>query len=124
MIATEPRKGAKATGRELSAAAADVVLVGIAMAANPFATGRGESAMSAEDVRKAMLDLMDAISDQATRTEMTADVLMHAAEQMFGEADAEAMRDAVRRQQVSALELRGRLAALRHEYAERFPLER
>ena len=79
--------------------------------------------MSAPGVQKAMLDLMDALLEAVIRTEATADALVQAATELSNLPAAETIRQAARYEQVKALELRSRLAALRDEYAKRFPLE-
>ncbi|GJE52131.1 hypothetical protein GOFOIKOB_5199 [Methylobacterium tardum] len=76
--------------------------------------------MSSSDVRRAMLKLIDALTNEAFRTEAIADELVRVAEAFSGQPGADAIRDTARRQRVRALELRGQLAALRTEYAVRF----
>ena len=80
--------------------------------------------MSAGDVGKAMLALMDALSDEIFRTEAMAEELTRTATAVSGYLpNADAIRDTAVRQRVQAIELRGELAALRDEFAERFPLK-
>jgi hypothetical protein len=80
--------------------------------------------MSAEDVRKAILKLMDALSGEIIRTEAMAEELTRAAVALSGQQrGAEAIRDTAVGKRVQALELRGQLAALCDECAKRFPLK-
>ena len=80
--------------------------------------------MSAEDLRKAMLDLMAALSDDIIRTEAIADELTRAAVALSGhQQGAKAIRDTAVRKRVGAIELRGKLAALHESYAARFNSE-
>jgi hypothetical protein len=80
--------------------------------------------MSAEGIRRAMLDLMDALSGEIIRTEAIAEELTRTAIALSGHLpNADAIRDTAVRKRVQAIELRGKLAALREEYAERFPLQ-
>lgn len=69
----------------------------------------------------AMLELMDALTDDIIRIEATANELVSATVELSGKLNTEALRDAARRHRVDALVLRGQLAALRQECAEWFP---
>lgn len=71
----------------------------------------------------AMLELIDALTDDVIRTDAMANELEGAAAEPSLQVDAGALRDAARRRRVQALELRGQLAALHEEFAERFPLK-
>ena len=76
--------------------------------------------MSDQDVRKAMLDEMDTLSEEIITTEAAANGLVEAAVELSDWPGAEAIREVARRHRVQALELRGQLAALREEYATKF----
>jgi hypothetical protein len=83
-----------------------------------------EDSMSAEDLRKAMLDLMAALSDDIIRTEAIADELTQAAMALSDhQRGAKAIRDTAVHKRVEAIELRGKLAALHESYAARFNSE-
>ena len=80
--------------------------------------------MSAEDLRKAMLDLMDVLSGDIIKTEALADELSRVAVALSAhQSGAEAIRDTAVRKRVQAMELRGKLAALRESYAAQFNSE-
>lgn len=74
-----------------------------------------------EDLRKAMLDLMNVLSSDIIRTEGIADALTEAAVALSDrQRGAKAIRDTAVRTRVKAIELRGQLAALRERYAALF----
>jgi hypothetical protein len=78
--------------------------------------------MNTNPVEQDMLNLMDALSGAIIRTEGMAEELTRAAVALSGhQPGVGAIRDTAVRQRVQAIELRGQLAALREEYAERFP---
>ena len=77
--------------------------------------------MSDEGLRKAMLELMVVLSKDIVTTEATADGLVQAAAELFVHSGAETLREAALGKRVNALELRGKLAALREKYAALFP---
>jgi hypothetical protein len=80
--------------------------------------------MRTDPVQQAMLNLMDALASDIIRTEATAEELTRTAVALSGHLpDTDAIRDTAVRKRVQAIELRGQLAALREEYAERFPLQ-
>lgn len=71
-------------------------------------------------LKRAMLEMMDALTDDIIRIEAVADNLVNVAVDPSGHVDARALRDAAQRRRVKVLEMRGQLAALRQRYAERF----
>ena len=79
--------------------------------------------MNAWDLQRAMLKLIDVLSNDIATTQATADELTRAAAALSDQPEAEAILDIAVRKRVRVLELQGRLAALREEYAARFPLE-
>lgn len=80
--------------------------------------------MNTNPVQQDMLNLMYALSDAIIRTGAIAEELTRAAVALSGHPrEAKAIRNTAVRKRVQALELQGQLAALREEYAERFPLE-
>ena len=79
--------------------------------------------MNASDLQRAMLKLMSVLSNDIATTQAMADELTQAAAVLSDQPEAEAIRDIAVRKRVRVLELQGRLAALREEYAARFPLE-
>lgn len=79
--------------------------------------------MNASDLQQAMLKLMDVLSRDIANTGSMADELTRAAEVLSDQPEVEAIRDIEVGKRVKVLELQGRLAALREEYAARFPLK-
>ena len=87
-------------------------------------SARAFSCMNTNPVQQDMLNLMDALSGAIIRTEAMAEELTRAASALSGHRlGAKAIRDTAMRQRVRAIELRSQLAALRQEFAERFPLK-
>ncbi len=76
--------------------------------------------MSFGRVQQAMLDLMDALSDNIVANEARADALFRSADELTDQFGGDALRDSARRHRVQVLELQGTLAALRERYAVRF----
>ena len=79
--------------------------------------------MNAPDLQRAMLRLMDVLSQDIATTEAMADELTRAVVALSDQPEAKAIRDTAARKRVRVLELQGRLAALREDYAARFPLK-
>lgn len=79
--------------------------------------------MNASDLQRAMLKLMDVLSRDIASTGSMADELTRAAVVLTDQPEAEAIRDIAVGKRVKVLELQGRLAALREDYAARFPLK-
>lgn len=76
--------------------------------------------MSTDPVQKAMLDLMDAISDDIIYADALANELVQGAAALSDQPGSESIRDTALHWRVKSIKLRGRLAALSAEYAIRF----
>lgn len=79
--------------------------------------------MSIDPVQKAMLDLMDAISNDIIYAEALANELVQGAAALSNQPGSESIRDTALHWRVRSIELRGHLAALREEYTARFHTE-
>ena len=77
--------------------------------------------MNALDLQQAMLKLMDTLSHDIISTEAMANELTGAASVLPDQPEAKAIRDIAVSKRVRVIELQGKLAALREEYATRFP---
>ena len=75
------------------------------------------------ELRKSMLDAMDAIADDIVIAEAMANELAHAAAALSDQTGFKAIREAALRWRVKAIKLRGQLAAHREQYEARFPPE-
>ncbi|WP_210249225.1 hypothetical protein [Methylobacterium sp. WL2] len=79
--------------------------------------------MSSSDMRKTMLKLMGILSHDIIATEAMANELAGAALALSDQPEAIAIRDIAVSKRVRVIELQGKLAALREDYAARFPLK-
>ncbi|WCS24177.1 hypothetical protein LOK46_24020 [Methylobacterium sp. NMS14P] len=79
--------------------------------------------MSTDPVQKAMLDLMDVVSDDIIYAEALANELVQGAKALSGRPGSESIRDTALHWRVKSIKLRMQLAALHEEYATRFPFK-